>query len=243
MRKLFSDQNVEKVRKSVSRRIILLGLGKMTLIGILAWRMRKLQIEDSEKYRLQAEENRINMRLIPPERGLILDTRGKELAVNIGNYKLVITREETSNPKETLVKLSKLIDLDDKEIEKILSNISKISPFVPITIAEHLSWESFSKVVLNLPALPGISPEMGLTRYYKKPTSIAHVVGYVGPVSKKDLEKFDNPDPVLQIPKFQIGKTGVERELEETLRGKASLSKVEVNATGRIIKELSLIHI
>ena len=109
MRKLFSEQNVEKVRKSVSRRIILLGLGKMTLIGILAWRMRKLQIEDSEKYRLQAEENRINMRLIPPERGLILDTRGKELAVNIGNYKLVITREETSNPKETLVKLSKLI--------------------------------------------------------------------------------------------------------------------------------------
>ena len=237
MRKLFSEQNVEKVRKSVSRRIILLGLGKMTLIGILAWRMRKLQIEDSEKYRLQAEENRINMRLIPPERGLILDTRGMELAVNIGNYKLVITREETANPKETLVKLSKLIDLDDKEIEKILSNISKISPFVPITIAEHLSWESFSKVVLNLPALPGISPEMGLTRYYKKPTSIAHVVGYVGPVSKKDLEKFDNPDPVLQIPKFQIGKTGVERELEETLRGKASLSKVEVNATGRIIRE------
>ena len=110
MRKLFSEQNVEKVRKSVSRRIILLGLGKMTLIGILAWRMRKLQIEDSEKYRLQAEENRINMRLIPPERGLILDTRGKELAVNIGNYKLVISREETSNPKETLVKLSKLIE-------------------------------------------------------------------------------------------------------------------------------------
>ena len=237
MRKLFSEQKYEKVRKSVSRRIILLGLGKMTLIGILAWRMRKLQIEDSEKYRLQAEENRINMRLIPPERGLILDTRGKELAVNIGNYKLVITREETSNPRETLVKLSKLIDLDEKEIEKILSNISKISPFVPITIAEHLSWESFSKVVLNLPALPGISPEMGLTRYYKKPTSIAHVVGYVGPVSKKDLAKVDNPDPVLQIPKFQIGKTGVERELEEALRGKASLSKVEVNATGRIIRE------
>ena len=107
MRKLFSDQNVEKVRKSVSRRIILLGLGKMSLIGILAWRMRKLQIEDSEKYRLQAEENRINMRLIPPERGLILDTRGKELAVNIGNYKLVITREETANPKETLRKTAR----------------------------------------------------------------------------------------------------------------------------------------
>ena len=65
MRKLFSDQNIEKVRKSVSRRIILLGLGKLTLIGALAWRMRKLQIKDSDKYRLQAEENRINMRLIP----------------------------------------------------------------------------------------------------------------------------------------------------------------------------------
>ncbi len=237
MRKLFKEQNVERVRKSVSRRIVLLGIGKMVLIGALAWRMRKLQIEDSEKYRLQAEENRINMRLIPPDRGLILDKRGNELAINIGNYKLVITREETRNPRETLKRVAKLIDLDENKIDKILTNISKRSPFVPVTIAEHLSWEDFSKVVINLPALPGISPEMGLTRHYKKSTSIAHVVGYVGPVSKKDLQKFDSPDPVLQIPKFQIGKTGVERELEDKLRGKASLSKVEVNATGRIIRE------
>ena len=237
MRKLFSEKNTKIGKKSVSRRIILLGLGKMTLVGLLAYRMRKLQIEDSEKYRLQAEENRINMRLIPPERGLILDRRGKELAINVGNYKLVITSEKTRNPKATLIKLAKLIDLEDDEINKILQDINKRSPFVPVTIAEHLSWESFSRVVLNLPALPGISPEMGLTRHYKKATSIAHVVGYVGPVSRKDLEKFDSPDPVLQIPKFQIGKTGVERELEEKLRGKASLSKVEVNAAGRIIRE------
>ncbi len=237
MRKLFSEKNTEIGRKSVSRRILLLGLGKMTLIGLLAWRMRKLQIEDSEKYRLQAEENRINMRLIPPERGLILDRRGRELAINVGNYKLVITSEKTRNPKKTLGKLAELINLDDEEIDKILKDINKRSPFVPVTIAEHLSWESFSKVVLNLPALPGITPEMGLTRYYKKASSIAHVVGYVGPVSRKDLERFESPDPVLQIPKFQIGKTGVERELEEKLRGKASLSKVEVNAAGRIIRE------
>ena len=102
MKKLFSEKNTEIGRKSVSRRIVLLGLGKMTLVGLLAWRMRKLQIEDSEKYRLQAEENRINMRLIPPERGLILDRRGKELAINVGNYKLVITSEKTRNPKKNL---------------------------------------------------------------------------------------------------------------------------------------------
>ena len=91
--------------------MLLLGLGKMVLIGTLAWRMRKLQIEDSEKYRLQAEENRINMRLIPPERGLILDRQGHELAVNVGNYKLVITSEKTRNPKQSLIKLSKLISI------------------------------------------------------------------------------------------------------------------------------------
>ena len=237
MKNLFITKKIEISRKTVSRRMLLLGLGKMVLIGTLAWRMRKLQIEDSEKYRLQAEENRINMRLIPPERGLILDRQGHELAVNVGNYKLVITSEKARNPRQSLIKLSQLIELDEDKINKILLDIRKRSPFVPVTISEHLSWESFSKVLLNLPALPGISPEMGLTRLYKKPTSIAHVVGYVGPVSKKDLEKFENPDPVLQIPKFQIGKTGVERELEETLRGKASLSKLEVNAAGRIIRE------
>ena len=80
---------------------------------------------------------------------------------------------------------------------------------------------------------------MGLTRHYQEYESYAHIVGYVGPISDKDLESEKPVDPVLQIPKFQIGKVGVEKKLEAHLRGRAGVSKVEVNASGRVMRELN----
>ncbi len=95
-----------------------------------------------------------------------------------------------------------------------------------------------AEVAVNAPALPGVSPEVGLSRRYPLGPDFAHVVGYVGPVSDYDLSRTDDPDPLLQIPKFQIGKTGVEAKLERTLRGKAGASRIEVNAVGRVMREL-----
>ena len=88
------------------------------------------------------------------------------------------------------------------------------------------------------PALPGVTPEVGLTRHYPLAEDFAHVVGYVGPVSDYDLSKLEHPDPLLQIPKFQIGKTGVEAKLEDDLRGKAGQRRIEVNAMGREMREI-----
>ena len=88
--------------------------------------------------------------------------------------------------------------------------MKKHSAFVPIIVKDRLSWDDFSKVAINAPALPGVVPEVGLSRQYPRDTDFAHVVGYVGPVSEKDLEAVENPDPVLRLPKFQIGKIGVE---------------------------------
>ena len=107
-----------------------------------------------------------------------------------------------------------------------------------MTVADRLSWEDVSQVAVNAPALPGITPEFGLSRNYPRADDFAHIVGYVGPVSDYDLSRIDNPDPVLQIPKFQLGKTGVENKLEGTLRGKAGTKRIEVNAVGRIMREL-----
>ncbi len=79
---------------------------------------------------------------------------------------------------------------------------------------------------------------MGLSRFYPMGPDLAHVIGYVGPVSDYDLSKTEDPDPLLQIPKFQIGKTGVETKLEHMLRGKAGARRIEVNAVGRVMREL-----
>ena len=228
-----------KLVRRVSRRIILAGLLKASAVALLGWNIRKLQIEDSEDYKLLADANRVNLRLIPPSRGLIFDRLGAPIALNEQNYKVVFIREQATDPARVLRNLAKIIDLEQKSQDKILKDMKKRSSFIPITVAENLIWKDFAKISVNLPSLPGIIPEVGLTRHYKEFETYAHIVGYVGPISDKDLEAEKAVDPVLQIPKFQIGKVGVEKKLEKHLRGTAGVSRVEVNASGRVMRELN----
>ncbi len=219
------------------RGLMLLGLQMLTA-GVLAYRMRQLQVEQTDQFRLLAEENRINLRLIPPARGLIFDRKGVPIAENRQNYRVNITREQTPDPELSLHRLAELIPLTPEQIERALKDMQQRSSFVPVTVAEHLSWQDYSLVSLNMPTLPGISTEVGLSRFYPQTQNFAHIVGYVGPVSEKDLEGLRDPDPVLQIPKFQIGKNGIEKVDEDILRGVAGASRIEVNAAGRIMREL-----
>ncbi len=111
-------------------------------------------------------------------------------------------------------------------------------PSTPVIIRDRLSWEDLSKIAVNTPALPGIEPVVGLSRAYPRGEDFAHVVGYVGSVSDYDLSKLESPDPLLKEPKAQMGKSGVEAKLEESLRGRAGARRVEVNSAGRIMREL-----
>ena len=228
-----------KLVRRVNRRIILAGLFKASAVALLGWNIRKLQIEDSEDYKLLADANRVNLRLIPPSRGLIFDRLGMPIALNEQNYKVVFIKEQATDPSKVLKKLAKIINLEQKRQVKILEDMKKRSSFIPITVAENLTWKDFAKVSVNLPNLPGIFPEVGLTRHYKEFESYAHIIGYVGPISDKDLQSEKPVDPVLQIPKFQIGKVGIEKKLEKHLRGVAGVSRVEVNASGRVMRELN----
>ena len=219
------------------RNIILLG-AQMATISLLGWQIRKLQIQDAEQYRLLAEENRVNIRIIPPQRGLIFDRTGKLLARNQQNYKIVIIKEEAGDTKKVISNLSKLIPISQESQRLINSEIKKHRPFVPVTVVENLSWDQFAKVAANLPSLPGLIPEVGLLRSYDQNETMAHIVGYVGPISKKDLNRLPKSNPLFQIPNFQIGKTGVERELNSDLMGIAGISRQEVNSSGRTMREL-----
>jgi penicillin-binding protein 2 len=222
----------------VTRRGFLLLGGQLAVAGALAWRMRELQVVDTERYRMLAEENRINMRLIAPSRGQLFDRNGEPLAINTQNFRVVMVREVAGDPEAMLEKLAQLIDLPEHQRRRVLKEIMQKPAFVPVSIAEHLAWEDFSQVNINMPALPGIQPEVGMSRSYPHGHETAHVIGYVGRVTQTDLDAQPTPDPVLQIPEFQIGKTGVEQALEADLRGEAGTRQIEVNAAGRVIREL-----
>lgn len=232
------QKDTEESARAISRRTALFGGAQLLVAGALVLRLRHLQVAEADQFRLLAEENRINIRLLPPARGLIQDRHGVVLAGNAQNYRVVVVREEAGDPRATLERLARLIPLREEEIERAVRDIMRHRPFVPVTIADRLSWEEVARVAANAPALPGVTPEVGLTRHYPFGPEFAHSVGYVGPVSEADLARLESPEPVLMIPRFQIGRIGVERELEDALRGSAGHRRVEVNALGREMREL-----
>ncbi|OIP82035.1 MAG: penicillin-binding protein 2 [Rhodobacterales bacterium CG2_30_65_12] len=233
-----SPADTEKSARRITRRGLLLGAAQLGFAGVLVARMRYMQLEQADEYRMLADRNRINIRLLPPARGLIYDRKGVLVAGNEQNYRIVMTREDAGDPKAVLDRLGKLIWLDPDEIEKVLSEMARRSPFVPVTVADRVSWQDVAEVAVNTPALPGVNPEVGLSRVYPLGSDFAHITGYVGPVSDYDLDRIDDPDPLLQIPRFQIGKSGIEAAFEPRLRGSAGTSRVEVNAVGRVMREL-----
>lgn len=231
-------RDTEASTRRFTRRALFMGGAMAAMVAVLGARMRYLGVEQADQFRLLAEENRVNIRLIPPNRGLIQDRNGKLIAGNEQNYHVVITREDAGDVETVLNRLSHIIPMTAEDRADILKEVARNSPFVPITVADRLDWETFSEIAVNGPALPGVTPEVGLSRVYPRDRDFAHVVGYVGPVSERDLEGLENPDPLLRIPKFQIGKIGVERWMEDVLRGHAGTKRIEVNAVGRVMREI-----
>ncbi|MGY6633320.1 MAG: penicillin-binding protein 2 [Alkalilacustris sp.] len=227
----------EGARRLTRRTLVLGALMGGSMLG-LAGRMRQIQVAEADQFRLLAEENRINIRLIPPVRGLIHDRTGTVIAGNEQNYRVVLVREDAGDVEAVLDRLARLIELSDEVVERALREARRHRPFVPVTVAERLSWDQLARVATNAPALPGITPEVGLSRHYPLAGDLAHVVGYVGAVSERDIAEQEVPDPVLQLPGFQIGRIGVERHKEAELRGRAGTRRIEVNAVGRVMREL-----
>ncbi|MCB1363979.1 MAG: penicillin-binding protein 2 [Rhodobacteraceae bacterium] len=233
-----NPREVDGLHRRLGRRALLAGGLQLGFAGALALRMRYLQVEQADKFRLLAEENRINIRLIAPARGQIFDRNGVILAQNSPSYRVVIVREDAGDVDAVVDRLGRLIALDEDDLEKTVAELRRSPPFLPVTLVDRVTWEDVSRVAVNAPALPGITPEVGLTRFYPRGADFAHIVGYVGPVSDYDLSQIDAPDQLLRIPRFQIGKSGIEAKREDELRGKAGARHVEVNATGRVMREL-----
>jgi len=221
--------------KTFSRRALLLGGGQVLLLAGLAGRLYELQIVENERYATLAEENRVSLRLLAPPRGRILDRYGTPIAVNEHNYRVMLVAEQASDIERTLERLSRIVPLSESEKRRILEDVHAKRPFVPVKVAENLSWETVSRIEVNAPSLPGVNIDVGQTRAYPQGSPLSHVLGYVGAVDKQDMRK---DDPLLEVPGFFVGKTGLEKRYDTELRGEAGTSHVEVNAVGRTIREL-----
>ncbi len=225
----------ENARQRVfSRRLALLAGLKLLGLGALGGRLYYLQVVESDKYATLAEDNRINMRLLAPVRGLIVDRNGISLANNEQNFRVVVVPERAGDIEAALKRFAQYVPLSDTDLRRIVREVSRRPSFMPATVRENLTWEEVSLVELSAPELPGFSIDEGQIRTYPYASVMSHVIGYVGRVSETEL----SGDPVLALPGFRIGKGGIERQHETPLRGTAGRTRLEVNALGRVIREL-----
>lgn len=218
------------------RRAVLVGAGTFGLFGALVGRLGYLQLDQGERYGLLSEANRVNQRLLVPPRGQVADRSGRPLAINVPTYRVRVVRELSDDLPATLARLAEVIRVEPALIEAVLAQVKARPKFVPVSVREDLDWDEVSRIAVRSPELPGVILDSGLVRRYPEGAVTGHVLGFVGPVSEPELKS--DQDPLLQLPEFRIGKQGIERAYDGELRGRAGLSRIEVNAVGREIREL-----
>lgn len=220
--------------KFTRRTLVFGGVGFLGFAGLSA-RLYKLQVLDSDKYRGLAEENQFNYRLLVPSRGQIVDRKGRVLASNSDNFRLLLMPYQVRDLDILLSRLSTLVELSSTRKADIRKDFARRDPFSPVRVVENMDWNTFARVNMWLPDLPGVMPEVGEVRDYPLGKAQAHIIGYVGRVPPEQVVA---DQPLFRHPGFRVGRTGVERNFDLELRGKPGALKYEVNALGRVIREL-----
>ena len=222
---------------SFSRRALFLGAAQGGVAALLAGRMAWLAIAENERYALLSESNRVNLTLIPPRRGWIVDRNGRPIAINKTDFRIDLIPDRVADRDRVLTELRGLLDLSDDEVRRIHDELEDAAGFKPVQVAEDLAYEKFAAVSVRLNEMPGVSPMRGYSRFYPDGAAVGHLIGYVGAASAKDYDR--DKDPLLITPGFKVGKEGVEKVLEGWLRGKPGAKRVEVTARGKLVRELT----
>jgi len=217
-----------------TRRAVLVGGVQLAAFGVLAAKLYQVQIVQGAKYATLADSNRVSARLIAPPRGRLLDRFGVPVANNNQNWRALLIAEQTEDVGGTLDAFSKIVPLADHERARIEREMRRHRRFIPITVREFLSWEDMARIEVNAPDLPGILIDLGSGRLYPFGSTMAHVIGYVAPPTEADMGE----EPMLALPGIRIGRAGLEKYHDLALRGRAGAVQLEVNAVGRVIREL-----
>jgi penicillin-binding protein 2 len=220
-----------------TRRALFLGAAQAGVGTLLAGRMAWLSIAENEHYRLLSESNRVQLMLVPPRRGWIVDRYGKPIAINRSDYRVDLIPDQLVDRDRIIGELTKLLGLTPDEVERIHDDLVRAADYQPVEVAENLPFDKYAAVTVRLPELPGVAPMRGFSRFYPSGPAVGHLVGYVGTANKEEYDAQKNP--LLITPGFKIGKAGLEKTMDLRLRGKPGAKRLEVTAHGKLIRELS----
>ncbi|WP_265562502.1 penicillin-binding protein 2 [Sphingomicrobium arenosum] len=221
------------------RRSLLIG-GIQTLFGgALIARLGYLSISQNQYYQTMAEDNRVQMIIVPPRRGWIIDRNGKPIAINRSDFRVDMVADQVPEGRleVTLKQAASLLDLDSEQVDRISSELTTKSGYQPVQLAENVPYENYAAVTVRLPDLEGVLPQRGFSRYYPAGSAVGHLIGYVGIANREEYVAEDK-NPLLVTPGFKIGKEGLEEVLEQQLRGQPGGQRVELTARGKLVREL-----
>jgi penicillin-binding protein 2 len=222
--------------QTFDRRTFVVGAVQGGIGLLLAARMGYIAVAENEKYQMEAESNRVNLVLIPPRRGWILDRNGAPLASNRADFRVDILPERVKDQERTVATLSSLLGFSAAEAADLRTKLRNAPRFQAVPVASGLDYERFAAVSVRLPELPGVIPQRGYSRHYPTGPAVGHLIGYVGAASREEYE--EEPVPLLLTPGFKIGKDGLEKQYEQVLRGEPGARRTEVTAGGRIVRDL-----
>jgi len=220
-----------------SRRMLMLGGAQAAVGGLLVGRLGWLAIAQNEKYQLLSENNRVQLIPVPPRRGWLIDRYGKPIAINKASFRVDIIPQQLDKGRDVVPDVAKLLDLEPDDVDRIRKELAQSRGFQPVSVADNVPYEQYAAITVRLPDLPGVAASQGFTRFYPGGSTVGQLVGYVGAASAEEYEK-ENRNPLLLVPGVKIGKEGLEKELESTLRGQPGGQRVEVTARGKLVKEL-----
>jgi len=230
----FKDLSSE-TRQFTGRALLFWFILILLVLGLAA-RMFYLQLMQHDRFAAMANNNRIMLQPIPPNRGLIYDANGVLLAKNTASRSLNLTPERIEDLDQTIESLRKIVEVSDNDVERYSKlRTQSRRPYESLPLRLNLSEKEIAQIAVNSYRLPGVSVEAQLVRHYPLAELTAHVLGYVSRINEKELKRIN---PAQYRGTQNIGKLGIEKFYEHQLLGRAGYQKVEINARGRVLRVL-----
>lgn len=233
-------QNTERdLQRFRLRLLVAVGL-VVVCFGMLAYRFWHLQVAKHDDYAARAEQNRISVLPVPPHRGVVVDRNGAVLARNYSAYTLEITPSKVDKLEETIDGLAGLVAIDSRDRRRFRQLMGESRRFESLPIRSRLTDEEVARFAAQSFRFPGVEIKARLLRQYPQGEVAAHVIGYIGRISQRDVSRLDDEGLSSNYRGTDhIGKEGLEKFYETTLHGKTGIEEVEVTAGGRAVRTLS----
>jgi penicillin-binding protein 2 len=234
-------KNTERELYLFRMRLLVIGIFATICFSILIGRYVWLQIIKHDVYATKANENRISVVPIVPNRGLILDRNGVVLARNFSAYTLEITPSKITKDMDVLIdELSALVDIQPKHRKRLRKLMDESKSFESLPIRTRLSDEEVARFTAQRFRFPGVEIQARLFRQYPLGETASHVIGYIGRINKKEAENLDDSEDAANYKgTLYIGKEGLEKSYEKMLHGVTGVEEVEISAGGRAVRTLS----